>query len=101
MIWTRIAYAGIEIISIPAYAHVVTRVQIILYALPVATVAQANIVKCTVVTYRTSPLLNTPMYVCSVSRCKGEQEGGGDEGGGGGEGDGGDEVVVNQASGEG
>ena len=37
MIWTRVAtcaYAGIEIISIPAYA---TRVQIILYALPVAT----------------------------------------------------------------
>ena len=37
MIWTRVAYAGIEIISIPAYAHVATRVQIILYALPVAT----------------------------------------------------------------
>ena len=37
MIWTSVAtctYAGIEIISIPAYA---TRVQIILYALPVAT----------------------------------------------------------------
>ena len=37
MIWMRVAtcaYAGIEIISIPAYA---TRVQIILYALPVAT----------------------------------------------------------------
>ena len=41
MIWTRIAYAGIEIISIPAYAHVATCVQIILYALPVATLAQA------------------------------------------------------------
>ena len=37
MIWTRVAYAGIEIISIPAYAHVATHVQIILYALPVAT----------------------------------------------------------------
>ena len=35
MIWTRVAYAGIEIISIPAYAHV---------ALPVATLAQAYIV---------------------------------------------------------
>ena len=37
MIWTcvaKCAYAGIEIISIPAYA---TRVQIILYALLVAT----------------------------------------------------------------
>ena len=37
LIWTRVAtctYAGIEISSIPAYA---TRVQIILYALPVAT----------------------------------------------------------------
>ena len=44
MIWTRVAYAGIEIISIPAYAHVATRVQIILYALPVATLAQAYIV---------------------------------------------------------
>ena len=41
MIWTCVAYAGIEIISIPVYAHVVTRVQIILYALPVATLAQA------------------------------------------------------------
>ena len=39
MIWTRVTkltctYAGIEIISIPAYA---THIQIILYALPVAT----------------------------------------------------------------
>ena len=41
MIWTRIAYAGIEIISIPAYAHVAAHVQVILYALPVATLAQA------------------------------------------------------------
>ena len=45
MIWTRVAYAGIEIISIPAYAHFATHVQIIfLYALPVATLAQAYIV---------------------------------------------------------
>ena len=44
MIWMRIVYAGIEIISIPAYAHVAMRVQIILYALPVATLAQAYIV---------------------------------------------------------
>ena len=42
--WTRVAYTGIEIISIPAYAHVATRVQIILYALPVATLAQVYIV---------------------------------------------------------
>ena len=42
--WTRIAYTGIEIISIPAYTHVATRVQIILYALPVATLAQVYIV---------------------------------------------------------
>ena len=41
MIWTRVAYAGIEIISIPAYAHVATRIQIILYANPAATLAQA------------------------------------------------------------
>ena len=40
IIWTYVTYAGIEIISIPVYAHVVTHVQIILYALPVAT--QAN-----------------------------------------------------------
>ena len=40
----RIVYAGIEIISIPAYAHVAMRVQIILYALPVATLAQVYIV---------------------------------------------------------
>ena len=40
----RVAYAGIETISIPAYAHVATLVQIILYALPVATLAQAYIV---------------------------------------------------------
>ena len=44
MIWTRVVHAGIELISIPAYAHVATRVQIILYALPVATLAQAYIV---------------------------------------------------------
>ena len=41
MIWTRVAYAGIEIISIPAYVHVATCVQIILYALPVAMLTQA------------------------------------------------------------
>ena len=44
MIWTCVtmcAYAGIEIISIPAY---VTYVQIILYALLVAMFAEANIV---------------------------------------------------------
>ena len=45
MIWTRVMYAGIEIISIPAYAHVATCVQIILYALPVTTLAQAYIMK--------------------------------------------------------
>ena len=44
MIWTRVAHAGIEIISISAYAHVTTCVQIIFYALPVATLAQAYIV---------------------------------------------------------
>ena len=44
MIWTHVACAGIEIISIPAYAHVATRVQIILYALPIAMLAQAYIV---------------------------------------------------------
>ena len=44
MIWTRVAYTGIEIISIPAYAHVATCVQIILYALPVATLTQTYIV---------------------------------------------------------
>ena len=44
MIGTHVAYAGIEIISIPVYAHVATRVQIILYALPVATLTQAYIV---------------------------------------------------------
>ena len=43
-IWTRVTYAGIEIISIPAYTHVAMRVQIILYALPVTTLAQAYIV---------------------------------------------------------
>ena len=44
MIWTHVVYAGIEIISIPAYAHVATCVQIILYALLVATLTQAYIV---------------------------------------------------------
>ena len=44
VIWMRVAYAGIEIISIPAYAHIATHIQIILYALPVATLAQAYIV---------------------------------------------------------
>ena len=44
MIWTCIAYAGIEIISIPAYALIATRVQIILYALMIVTLAQAYIV---------------------------------------------------------
>ena len=44
MIWTCVAYAGIELISIPAYVHVATRVQINLYALPVATLAHAYIV---------------------------------------------------------
>ena len=39
-----ISYTGIEIISIPAYAYVAMSVQIILYALPVATLAQAYIV---------------------------------------------------------
>ena len=43
MIWTCVAYAGIEI-SIPAYMHIAMRVQIILYALPVVTLAQAYIV---------------------------------------------------------
>ena len=41
IIWTRVAYAGIEPISIPAYVHVATRVRINLYALPVATLAHA------------------------------------------------------------
>ena len=44
MIWMCVVYAGIETISIPAYTHVATRVQIILYALPVATLTQAYIV---------------------------------------------------------
>ena len=44
MIWTHVTYAGIEIISILVYTHVATRVQIILYALPVTTLAQAYIV---------------------------------------------------------
>ena len=41
MIGMRIAYTGIEIISIPVYAHVAMRIQIILYALPVVTLTQA------------------------------------------------------------
>ena len=45
MIWTRVAYAGIELISTPAYAkRCNARPNYFLYALPVATLSQAYIV---------------------------------------------------------